>query len=68
MGDGNLVYPDVCGEATFWVETDLGGGFVPFTQLGSGRRQAAQDIRSSEGHHHQCFEMRAMLSRVRTFS
>ena len=50
MGDGNLAsfIEDVCGEGHLRVETDLGGGFVRLRSSEAERRQAAQDIRSSE--------------------
>ena len=39
---------DVCGESRLRVEDDLGDGFVRLRSSEAERRQAAQDIRSSE--------------------
>lgn len=39
---------EVCGESRFRVDEDFGGGFVRLKSSEAERRQAAQDIRSSE--------------------
>lgn len=50
MSDGSLAsfVEDVCGESHLRVEADLGGGFVRLRSSEAERRQAAQDIRSTE--------------------